>query len=190
MDEVLEVQHQSFQRIVSIHFLKNWLVSSLCSPKNSQESSPAPQFESINSSALSLLSGPTLTSVHDYWKTIALTTWTSIGQYDNMYFPFLIRDIYSDESHSIVFGLWRLKNSGLVSKLAWYQRIAPKGQSLKTWVSAAVSVTLPWEIGWLWVPVACLSNKDTISAWECFETQIHLWLWRIFENVYVYFFKK
>jgi len=36
--------------------------------EDSQESSPAPQFESINSSALSLLYGPTLTSVHDYWK--------------------------------------------------------------------------------------------------------------------------
>ena len=34
----------------------------------SQESSPTPQFESINSSAFSLLYGPTLTSVHDYWK--------------------------------------------------------------------------------------------------------------------------
>ena len=33
-----------------------------------QESSPAPQFKSINSSALSLLYGPTLTSVHDYWN--------------------------------------------------------------------------------------------------------------------------
>ena len=32
------------------------------------ESSPAPQFESINSLALSFLYGPTLTSVHDYWK--------------------------------------------------------------------------------------------------------------------------
>ena len=31
-------------------------------------SSPAPQFESISSSALSLPYGPTLTSVHDYWK--------------------------------------------------------------------------------------------------------------------------
>ena len=29
---------------------------------------PAPQFESINALALSLLYGPTLTSVHDYWK--------------------------------------------------------------------------------------------------------------------------
>ena len=34
---------------------------------NSQESSPAPQFKSISSSALSLLYGPTITSIHD-WK--------------------------------------------------------------------------------------------------------------------------
>ena len=33
-----------------------------------QESSPPPQFKSINSSALSFLFGPTLTSIHDYWK--------------------------------------------------------------------------------------------------------------------------
>ena len=33
-----------------------------------QESSPAPQFKSINSLALSFLYGPTLTSIHDYWK--------------------------------------------------------------------------------------------------------------------------
>ena len=37
-------------------------------PRDSQESSPAPQFESINSSVLSLPYGPTLTSVHNYWK--------------------------------------------------------------------------------------------------------------------------
>ena len=36
--------------------------------RHSQESSPIPQFKSINSLALSLLYVPTLTSVHDYWK--------------------------------------------------------------------------------------------------------------------------
>ena len=36
--------------------------------KKSQESSPALQFKSINSSVLSLLYGPTLTSIHGYWK--------------------------------------------------------------------------------------------------------------------------
>ena len=36
--------------------------------KDSQESSPTPQVKSINSLVFSLLYGPTLTSVHDYWK--------------------------------------------------------------------------------------------------------------------------
>ena len=35
--------------------------------------SPTPQFKSVNSSVLSFLYSPTLTSIHDYWKTIALT---------------------------------------------------------------------------------------------------------------------
>ena len=34
--------------------------------------SPTPQFKSINSSALSLLHSPTLTSIHDYWKNHSL----------------------------------------------------------------------------------------------------------------------
>ena len=45
-----------------------WLIWSPCNLRDSQESSPASQFKSINSSVLSLLYGPTLTSVHDYWK--------------------------------------------------------------------------------------------------------------------------
>ena len=40
----------------------------LCSLGDSQESSPTPQFKSINSLALSLLYGTTLTSIHDCWK--------------------------------------------------------------------------------------------------------------------------
>ena len=48
-------------------FLWDWLVWSPCCTRDSQESSPAPQFNSINCFMLSLY-GPTLTSVHDYWK--------------------------------------------------------------------------------------------------------------------------
>ena len=44
------------------------LIGSPCSPRDSQESSPTPQFKSMNSSALSFLYSPTLTSIHDYWK--------------------------------------------------------------------------------------------------------------------------
>ena len=36
--------------------------------KDSQESSPTPQFKSINSLALSFLYRPTLTSIYDHWK--------------------------------------------------------------------------------------------------------------------------
>ena len=46
----------------------NWPIWSPCSPRDSQEISPAPQLESINSLVLSLLYGPTITSIHDYWK--------------------------------------------------------------------------------------------------------------------------
>ena len=44
------------------------LIWSACSPRNSQESSLTPQFKNISSSMLSLLYGPTLTSIPDYWK--------------------------------------------------------------------------------------------------------------------------
>ena len=37
-------------------------------PRDSQESSLAPQFKSISSSVLSVVYGPTLTSTHDYWE--------------------------------------------------------------------------------------------------------------------------
>ena len=36
--------------------------------QGTQEFSPTPQFKTINSSVLSFLYGPILTSVHDYWK--------------------------------------------------------------------------------------------------------------------------
>ena len=38
-----------------------------------QGTSPMPQFKSINSSVLSFLCGPTLTTIHDYWKSHSLT---------------------------------------------------------------------------------------------------------------------
>ena len=51
---------------------KNTQDWSPCSPRDSQESSPTPQFKSINSLALSFLQSPTLTSIHDYWKNHSL----------------------------------------------------------------------------------------------------------------------
>ena len=63
-----QLQHQSSQWIFRTEFFEDGLVGSACSPRNSQESSPTPQFKSINSLALSFLYSPTFTSIHDYWK--------------------------------------------------------------------------------------------------------------------------
>ena len=67
----LQLQHQSFQWIFRTDFLWDWLVGSPWSPRDwesPQQSSPTPQMKSINSSVLSLIYGPTLTSIHDYRK--------------------------------------------------------------------------------------------------------------------------
>ena len=65
-----QLQHQCFQYIFRTDFLQ-----SPCSPRDSQEYSPTPQFKSINSSLLSCLYSPNLTSVHDWCKTVSLTRW-------------------------------------------------------------------------------------------------------------------
>ena len=52
--------------------IQDGLVGSPCSPRDSLVSSPTPQFKSINSSMLSFLYSPTLTSIRDYWKNHSL----------------------------------------------------------------------------------------------------------------------
>ena len=56
----------------------DWL--DLLAVQGTQESFPTPQFKSINSSALSLLHSPTLTSIHTTGKTITLTRRTLVGK--------------------------------------------------------------------------------------------------------------
>ena len=68
-------KYQSFSFSISpsnehsglISFWIDWF-DLLAVQRTLKESSPTPQFKSINSLALSLLYGPTLTSIHDYWK--------------------------------------------------------------------------------------------------------------------------
>ena len=67
--KVLEfrLEHQSFQWTPRTDLLYNGLVGSPGSPSDTQESSPTPQFKSINSLVLSFLYHLTFTSIHDYW---------------------------------------------------------------------------------------------------------------------------
>ena len=67
-----QLQHYSFQRNPRADLLQNGLVGSPCSPRDAQESSPTPQFKSINSLAFSLLHSPTLTSIRDHRKNHSL----------------------------------------------------------------------------------------------------------------------
>ena len=74
-----QLQHQSFQWIFRTDFLYDEQAGSPCSPRDSLESSPTPQFKSINSLALSFhivqLSHPYMTT----GKTTALTRQTFVG---------------------------------------------------------------------------------------------------------------
>ena len=67
-----QLQHQFSQWTPRTDLLQDGLAGSSCSPRDSQESSPTPQFKSINSLALSFLYSPTLTSIHDHWKNHSL----------------------------------------------------------------------------------------------------------------------
>ena len=86
-----QLQHQSFQWTPRTYLLRDGLVGSPCCPRDSQESSPTPQFKSINFSVLSFLHSPTLTSTHDHWKTIALTRRTFVGKVMSLLFNMLSR---------------------------------------------------------------------------------------------------
>ena len=80
-----QFQHQSFQWTP-----RTDLVGSPCSPRDSQESSPTPQFKRINSSALSFLYSPSLTFIHDYWKNRSLDE-TVVGKVMSLHFKMLSR---------------------------------------------------------------------------------------------------
>ena len=53
------------------------------------------KVQNINSSALCILHSSTLISIHDYWKTTALTIWTSVGKVMSLLFKTLSRFVIS-----------------------------------------------------------------------------------------------
>ena len=70
--------------------------------QDSQESSPAPQFENINSLTLSFLYSPTLTSYIYCKKHIALTRWSFVGK--------LMSQLFNMRSRFIIAFLLRSKH--------------------------------------------------------------------------------
>ena len=84
-----------------ISFRMDWL--DLLAVQDSQEFSPTPQFKSISSSMLSFLCGPTLTSIHDYWKIIPFTRQTFVGKGMSLLFNMLSRFVKTLLPRSSVF---------------------------------------------------------------------------------------
>ena len=72
-----------------ISFRIDWF--DLLAVQGTQESSPTPQLKNISSSALSFLYSPTLTSIYDDWKVIALTIHTFVGKVMSLLFNTLSR---------------------------------------------------------------------------------------------------
>ena len=90
--KVLEFQqHQSLQWTPRTDLLQDGLVGSPCSPRDSQESSPMPQFKSINSLALSFLYNQLSYSYMTTGKTMTLTRWTFVGKVMSLLFNMLSR---------------------------------------------------------------------------------------------------
>ena len=111
-----QLQYQSFQRTPRTDLLQDELVGSPCSPRDFQESSPTPEFESINFSVLSFVYKPTLTSIYDHCKkTIALTRQTFVGKVISLLFNMLSRLVIT-----FLPGSKHLLISWLQSHLQWF----------------------------------------------------------------------
>ena len=87
-------------------FPLGWTKWIFCCPRDSQESSPTPQFKSINSSVLRFLYSPTLISTHDYY--IDLTRWTFVGKVTSLLLSMLSRMVITflpRSKHLLISGL-------------------------------------------------------------------------------------
>ena len=85
------ISASTFQWIFRTYFLQDWLVWSPYCPRDSWESSPTPQFKSINSSVLSFFHGSTLTSIHDNWKNHRFDYIDLLGKEMSLLFNMLSR---------------------------------------------------------------------------------------------------
>ena len=122
--------------------LHSWLVWSPCCPRDSQESSPAPSFESINSWALSLPYGPTLAFIHDYWKNYSFDYMDLLGKIISLFLNML--------SMIVIAFLPRSKHLFI----SWLQSLSlvilePKKENLSLLQLFPLLFSMTW---WDWMP--------------------------------------
>ena len=96
---------------------------------DSQESSPATQFKSINSLAISLFYVPTLTSIHDYWKNHSFDCMDFVGKVMSLLFNMLSRFVIAFLPKSVL--------------ISWLQSISTVILEAKKMKSVTVSISPP-----------------------------------------------
>ena len=108
-----------------------------CSSRDSQESSPTPQFKSISSLVLSLL---TVQLPHPYMttgKTIALTRWTLVGKVMSLLFNMLSR---------MVIAFFPRSKRLLISWLQSPSAVILEPQNIKSDTVSTVSPSISHEV--------------------------------------------
>ena len=134
------------------------MVGSPCSPRDSQESSPTPQFKSINSLVLSFLYIVQLS--HSYMttgKTIALTRQTFVGKVMSLLFNMLSR---------LVIAFLPINKCLLISWLQSPSVVILESQKIKSRTISIVSPSVCHEmmgLGAMIVVFRMLSFKPTLS---------------------------
>ena len=138
------------------------------SSRDSQESSLTPQFKIINSSALSFLYSPTLTSIHDYWKTIALTRWTFVGKVMSLLFNMLSRlvIVFLPKSKCLLI-LWFQSPSAVILESKKIKSltvsIVPPSISVEWWDWMPWSLFFEtWVLSQLFHSPLSLSSRDSL----------------------------
>ena len=129
-----QLQHQSFQWTPRIYLLQDGLVGSPCSPRDPQESSPTPQFKSINFLALSFFHSPTLATYMTTGKTIVLTC---VGKVMSLLFNMLTR--------LVITFLPRSKHL-LISCLQSPSEVLLEPQKIKSDTVSTVSLSISHEV--------------------------------------------
>ena len=124
-----------------ISFRTDWFYL-LSVQMDSQESSPAPQFKSFSSLMLSLLYGPTLTSVPDYWKNHSFHYTDLVSKVMSLLFDILSRFVTAFLPRSKRLLISRLQSLSAVI-------LEPKKIKFATVSTFPHQFTMKW---WDWMP--------------------------------------
>ena len=166
-----------------------------CCPRDSQESSPALQFKSISSWELSLLYGPTLTPIHDYWKNVALTIQTFVGKVLSLVFSLLSKFViaFLPRSKCLLIS-WLQSNSWKCNTwLLWLGMIELQYTAARTIVLSYLSMS--WVSLWLlrafygpYFQIFCLSQSGLLTLLlkaELSHTSFTTPTWPYYQNSHV-----